>query len=61
MYKFVENNVFNQLESCLLITKHCFGKESPIVKKNNNSTKTMSPTLTDWTLNIIYLKLFGVS
>lgn len=47
MYKFVENNVFNHIKSCLLITKHCFGKESPLVKKNNNSTVTINESYID--------------
>lgn len=38
MYKFIENNIFYQLNSCLLITKHCLVENSPIVKKNMNST-----------------------
>ena len=46
MYEFVENNVFNHLKSCLLITKHYFGKESPTEIKRNQQKQSMSPTLT---------------
>ena len=38
IHKSVENNVFYQLNSCLLITKHCLVENSPIVKENKNST-----------------------
>lgn len=47
MYKFVENNVFNHVKSCLLITKHYFGKGSPTEIKKNNSTTTINESYTD--------------